>query len=442
MFEWYAQSSVCYVYLSDISLSKDSPNVLTAEDLGRSRWVSRGWTLQELIAPDHVKFFSDDWTECGSRDTLATVIHQVTKIAPEILERLPGSNSLESLYLFNISTRMSWAAERQTTRPEDKAYCLLGLFHVNMAMLYGEGGPRAFHRLQEEIMKRSTDQSILAWTPTQPEPSATTSVLADSPAAFSNGSRILSIPGPGTFEMTNRGLRITPRLFRVRDELRTALLNCVYVDDPTGQLGIRIVPMKDDSELSTGYLRVRQGPVIVPIELLKAKEHTPLIQNTDTNAHSNFRSSYRHKGNKPSNEDVDNALRRLEMGISSALDAIKKHIGFMEIRPTRDIYIAHVTNWIPQIKDGNIYCSFTLQAATKFSLVCPTISPAGIEDNKIYTIINKLIAQQRIDLYITELQTDPGPDSSLCSIGLSLKQYGSSKLIVTAICVSVGKHST
>ncbi|KAK3373360.1 hypothetical protein B0T24DRAFT_649346 [Lasiosphaeria ovina] len=147
MFEWYAQSSVCYVYLSDISLPKDSPDMLTAEDLGRSRWVSRGWTLQELIAPDYVRFFSDDWTECGNRRALATIIHRVTNIAPEILDR----------------------------PPEDRAYCLLGLFRVNMAMLYGEGGPRAFYRLQEEIMKSSTDQSILAWTPIQPEPSATTS---------------------------------------------------------------------------------------------------------------------------------------------------------------------------------------------------------------------------------------------------------------------------
>lgn len=97
MFEWYAQSSVCYVYLSDISLPKDSPDMLTAEDLGRSRWVSRGWTLQELIAPDYVRFFSDDWTECGNRRALATIIHRVTNIAPEILDRPPGSEGLESL---------------------------------------------------------------------------------------------------------------------------------------------------------------------------------------------------------------------------------------------------------------------------------------------------------------------------------------------------------
>jgi hypothetical protein len=430
MFEWYAQSSVCYVYLCDISLPKGSPHVLTTEDLSRSRWVSRGWTLQELIAPDHVRFFSDDWTECGNRRALATVIHQVTKINTEILERLPGSEELELLYSFNISTRMSWAAKRQTTRPEDRAYCLLGLFRVNMAMLYGEGGLRAFYRLQEEIMKRSTDQSILAWTPIQPEPSATTSVLADSPSAFSNGSRILSILGPGTFEMTNRGLRIAPRLFRDHGQL-LVLLNCVYVDDPSGQLGIRINREEDDSGLSSSYLRVLQGPAIVSLKQLKEKKDTQGIPYINTSAYSNFRDTWGFE--KARTGDVNKSFKALEADLSRSFDEIKKYIRFVETKSERDIYIAQVTNRISQVKDGNIYCSFELKSATEVSMTCPTISSDRIQTGKIYTITNQIRTEQKIDLYIAKLQTDEGPDTYLCKIGLSPKEYYSSELAVKSI---------
>lgn len=309
-----------------------------------------------------------------------------------------------------------------------------------MAMLYGEGGPRAFYRLQEEIMKSSTDQSILAWTPIQPEPSATTSVLADSPAAFSKGSRILSIPGPGTFEMTNRGmtnrgLRIAPRLFRVNGQLRTALLNCVYSDDPTGQLGIRIILTEDDSGLSTGYSRVRQGPVIVPLELLKAEEDIQSIEgvNTDVYSHFNFGYYNLHPSQPAKIGTVKEAFDTLETTLQQSFREIKKYIQ----RSERDIYVAHVTNRIPRVKDGNIYCSFNLKTAAGRSMVCPTISSTGIEGGKIYTM-KQPAPPQTIDLYITELQTDQGPDSSLCRIGLSPRQDYSSKLIVTTIGCKCG----
>jgi hypothetical protein len=162
MFRRYMESDVCYTYLFDVETSGAHEELVALEQLHQSRWISRGWTLQELIALSTVRFFSSDWTECGDRGSLGPSLSQIRNIDLEILQRSPSGNELDMIYSLSIAKRMSWAATRQTTRPEDVAYCLLGLFNVNIVMLYGEGGPRAFYRLQEEIIKHSTDQTILA----------------------------------------------------------------------------------------------------------------------------------------------------------------------------------------------------------------------------------------------------------------------------------------
>ena len=123
--------------------------------LTESRWFTRGWTLQELIAPRSLTFYSSDWHELGTKATLHDSLSKRTGIDVEILR---GKKRLEST---SVARRMSWACNRQTTRTEDEAYCLMGLFDVNMPMLYGEGS-NAFLRLQEEIMKHSDDESIFA----------------------------------------------------------------------------------------------------------------------------------------------------------------------------------------------------------------------------------------------------------------------------------------
>jgi hypothetical protein len=156
MFNWYHYAEVCFVYLN----TKTGPE-LSTDELRSSRWISRGWCLQELVAPGQVKFFNRDWKMCGTRRQLAKKLHQVTNIEFELLDReIFDRLDFES---FSIAKRMSWAVNRKTTRPEDIAYCLLGLFDVHMPLLCGEGGERAFLRLQEEILKRSQDYSILAW---------------------------------------------------------------------------------------------------------------------------------------------------------------------------------------------------------------------------------------------------------------------------------------
>ncbi|PWY67807.1 HET-domain-containing protein, partial [Aspergillus eucalypticola CBS 122712] len=148
MFRWYQQAQVCYAYLAD--LDGDINEMVSC------RWFTRGFTLQELIAPSNVVFFSRSWVSLGSKMDLCDAISDITGIG---LEYLCQYRELECA---SIAQRMSWAATRQTSRPEDIAYCLLGIFSVNMPLLYGEGA-RAFIRLEEEIMRKSADQSLFAW---------------------------------------------------------------------------------------------------------------------------------------------------------------------------------------------------------------------------------------------------------------------------------------
>ena len=154
MYAWYARAIVCYAYLADVPAEED--HGAPRSKFRRSRWFTRGWTLQELIAPRHVEFIAQDWTSIGSKHTLISLVEGVTGVNERALLHLT------SLDKFSVSQRLSWASRRQTTRVEDQAYSLLGIFDINMPALYGEG-ERAFRRLQEEIMRRIPDQSLFAW---------------------------------------------------------------------------------------------------------------------------------------------------------------------------------------------------------------------------------------------------------------------------------------
>lgn len=135
MYRWYEEAQVCYVYMTDVSSA--SP-----QRFQWSRWFTRGWTLQELLAPSTVVFYDKDWIEIGTRWSLRGEISRATGITYESMIRPKDSS---------IATKMSWASNRRTTRVEDIAYCLMGLFDINMPLLYGEG-QKAFMRLQYEIM--------------------------------------------------------------------------------------------------------------------------------------------------------------------------------------------------------------------------------------------------------------------------------------------------
>ncbi|KAI0716543.1 heterokaryon incompatibility protein-domain-containing protein [Earliella scabrosa] len=154
MYEWYSLADICYAYLHDVSYDED-PYALNSA-FQRSEWFTRGWTLQELIAPAQVAFFSKDWRALDSKHGLAPLIAEITGVDEDVLVH---EKRLDSV---SVARRMSWAAKRKTTRVEDAAYSLMGLFGINMPTIYGEGR-KAFVRLQEEILKRIPDQSIFAW---------------------------------------------------------------------------------------------------------------------------------------------------------------------------------------------------------------------------------------------------------------------------------------
>jgi len=152
MFCWYQRASRCYVYLSDVFvpaevIDTEAFRITWEEAFRRSRWFTRGWTMQELLAPASVEFFSKEGIRLGSRISLEQEIHEITKIP---IGALRGQSLIE----FSVEERMSWAAKRTTTLREDKIYCLLGIFGVFLPLIYGEGEAYATLRLREEIQKR------------------------------------------------------------------------------------------------------------------------------------------------------------------------------------------------------------------------------------------------------------------------------------------------
>ncbi|KAH7254591.1 heterokaryon incompatibility protein-domain-containing protein [Fusarium solani] len=226
MFRWYEDAEICYAYLSDIY---DPPYAEVA--VVQSRWFTRGWTLQELIAPRHLVFYATNWEYINSRSNLSKAISSATRIDERRLQdnRAKAGSILRSS---SIAQRMSWASRRQTTRTEDLAYCLLGIFDINMPLLYGEG-TKTFTRLQEQIIQHTDDQSIFAWglrNGIKPEssPDTSTSVLAPSPAAFVASGDIVQVntgEESTPFSLTNRGIRIDLRVEWIRGR-RYGIIPC------------------------------------------------------------------------------------------------------------------------------------------------------------------------------------------------------------------------
>jgi hypothetical protein len=249
MFKLYQKAEVCYVYLDNVLSSDYNPSLDVNDGFSQSRWFTRGWTLQELIAPRCIEFFGQDWTLIGTK-----------KLLSESAKLAQGDSSLDNPFLLklaritgikeqvlkdplairrtSVAQRMSWAARRQTTREEDTAYALMGLFGVSMPILYGEGQQKAFKRLQLEIIKSSPDQSIFAWRANR----ESSGLLAESPLDFADSGAFL--PGnpftkKGTtvlpYSMTNMGLSINlpiqQELDLPEDRLVLAWLRCWHLVD-------------------------------------------------------------------------------------------------------------------------------------------------------------------------------------------------------------------
>jgi hypothetical protein len=161
MFRWYQCAAKCYVFLSDVAVPYNAVDpqlyqITWGNAFRKSRWFTRGWTLQELLAPASVEFFSKEGRPLGSRISLEQEVHEITQIPLEVLRG-------QLLSKISVDERMSWAARRKTTIKEDKAYCLLGIFGVFMPLIYGEGEDHAFLRLKEEVGKLAARDKQSGW---------------------------------------------------------------------------------------------------------------------------------------------------------------------------------------------------------------------------------------------------------------------------------------
>ncbi|KAE8149239.1 heterokaryon incompatibility protein-domain-containing protein [Aspergillus avenaceus] len=306
MMNWYLRSEICFAYLEDVPMAEKrfTPHA-KGSDFRHSRWFTRGWTLQELLAPPRLDFFSESWTFLSAREDLVDLISEITEIneyylrwprdsmlavETEVSEAISQDVAFRAvLNSASIAERMSWASKRQTSRVEDTAYCLMGIFDINMPVLYGEG-PKAFQRLQEEIMSHSHDQSLLAWgfsassatsgvyhsdspaslgtvSDVSKKPEVLSGVLADSPAAFSGceglipcDMDVLTTP----FSMTNKGLHLVLAVFGA--EYSYGLLQCRTRCDSTTTIAIPLKHIRDDL-----YMRIEDGVLLVNSQLASTR---------------------------------------------------------------------------------------------------------------------------------------------------------------------------
>lgn len=224
MWQWYKQADTCFAFLEDFP----GPGAPT---LTQSRWFTRGWTLQELVAPKNVIVFDKYWNKAGDRECLQPDFTGRTKIGMNFL--LHGQNISRA----SISQRMSWFAGRGTTVPEDTAYCLLSLFGVNMPLLYGEGKERAFRGLQEEIMRYSDDHFLFARKSAAVRPFGS-GLLAESPDSFQETGGYVhksSRQNNRPFQVTKKGISIDLYLQQYQGAF-VASIGCMH--DQSHDLGV------------------------------------------------------------------------------------------------------------------------------------------------------------------------------------------------------------
>lgn len=221
MFYWYQRAERCIAFLEDLA-----PGTHTASEaeLRPCRWFTRGWTLQELIAPRDVEFYDGGWNPRGTKRELIEVLRAITNIGRSVL-RDPSS-----LHAVSVARRMSWAANRQTSRIEDKAYCLLGIFDVNLPLIYGER-TKAFIRLQQAIALSSNDMSLFAWLGDQNGPYYTdeySGLFSQDPSQFSVCTRVTPVDDrllPAvSWAFTNAGIEMTTALDCVTNSRHMVIL--------------------------------------------------------------------------------------------------------------------------------------------------------------------------------------------------------------------------
>ncbi|KAK4223561.1 conidial yellow pigment biosynthesis polyketide synthase [Podospora fimiseda] len=300
MYQWYKSSDRCYVILADVG----GQDVARSDGLTESLWFTRGWTLQELLAPKYLLFFNRDWEVCGhilktneptnkKKASMPKFVQLVSTITGIPTRYLTGNSALSQAC---IAQRMHWACRRRTTRAEDRAYSLLGLFNISMPILYGEGLQKAFARLQSEIMKEHPDQSILAWNLTG---RTSYRLFAESPDDFQNSASVAQLQRGSnqhvpwsSFQLTNLGMSINlPVITNLRDLAKSApgtvveaSLKCVVDSKSQGnaprQINLSLILIDQDSNGSPIFI-CRRPPTWI-YNTRKGKPTNIIISRNDT----------------------------------------------------------------------------------------------------------------------------------------------------------------
>ncbi|KAH8653982.1 hypothetical protein BGZ60DRAFT_473175 [Tricladium varicosporioides] len=280
MFCWYRGATKCYVYLSDVlgspSNTNDNSHLLPWEPAFReSKWFTRGWTLQELLAPTSVEFFSQHGKRLGDKGTLKQQIHEITGIPISALEDTPLSQ-------FGVEERLLWAENRQTTRAEDKAYSLLGMFGIYLPLIYGEGREHAFKRLRKEIRNSLTDLRIT-------DPREDKKRIEDTKSSLLEGSyhwildQLLWIkgdPSKGKTMLLCSIINEISALARLRDKSTTTLLSFFFCQATDSRLNNTAAVLR-----GLIYLLINQQPSLLSYAAL-SEIFTSILQDPGLNSTS------------------------------------------------------------------------------------------------------------------------------------------------------------
>jgi len=267
MYRWYERADECIVYLADVS-ALDARREVVELRFRSSEWFTRGWTLQEVLAPTIVVFCSCEWEvighKCHALDP-SECFHDKGDYGPLLTESIAAVTGIQLPYLANpdwiqhasIARRMSWAADRVTTRVEDLAYCLLGIFQVTMPLLYGEGA-FAFQRLQEELIRRSNDHSVFAWISGDHSYNRYSGLLAPSPKHFKACECIeyCRQEAPMEVSLTNRGIKLRCKPISISQEMTLGDRTCIMTPKAGDSMQLPLTKARKSDEVTMYFIEL------------------------------------------------------------------------------------------------------------------------------------------------------------------------------------------
>ncbi|KAG5753307.1 hypothetical protein H9Q70_004048 [Fusarium xylarioides] len=320
MFRWYRRSAVCYVYLEDVSAMTLDECTKPDSAFRNARWFTRGWTLQELIAPPNVSFFSSNWTLIATKSELAPCITEITGIPWSCL--LKGRLSkAHPLRRYSVAQRMAWASNRSTTRIEDQAYSLLGLFDISMPLVYGEGF-EAFTRLLGEIIHKYADHSFFASRLQYVD------FLPRSPWEFSDSQSVVVSSSPQlqrhytprdhsySFHLTNTGLQITlPVVPTLVPHFVFGVLDCWDIESKSTTTTRHVsriwIPLvRRGTGESQRYLRLIWPQTFFPVKM--ARKHNIMFHEEEE---ISLRDEFTSFGSKEPSDHVDTVSTAMQKSI-------------------------------------------------------------------------------------------------------------------------------